>query len=281
MVRAYSTDELLVQGLIQMDETYLQVLRSEKSPSSNHYMVVRIAGPPHRRIILFDYIPSRTTEALKALLIGADGPFRGKLLTDGLELYDLVAEQLKLQHFGCAQHARTYFHKALKVTELPSGRALARVAMEDYLAKVFKIERQIKELRADRERAGDTLTPEEVVQRRREHSAPILTAFKKWVDDLLPGTAPQSALGKALAYTVRHYAERETMPDESPVENGRWALRPSSCPIRLRGTRHSLCHYKVPKNCNSRSSALKRRGFASSGRVLANAASFNARWACM
>ena len=96
-------DELLAEGLIQMHETYLQGLNSEKSPSSDHYMVVRIAGPPHRRIILFDYIPSRTAEALKALLIGADGPFRGKLLTDGLELYDIVAEQLGILHFGCAQ----------------------------------------------------------------------------------------------------------------------------------------------------------------------------------
>jgi transposase len=198
-------DDLLAEGLIQLDETYLQVLRSEKSPSSDHYMVVRIAGPPHRRIILFDYIPSRTTEALNALLIGADGPFRGKLLTDGLELYDLVAEQLGIQHFGCAQHARTYFHKALKVTELPSGRALARVAMEDYLGKVFKVERELKELRSDRERAGGTLNPEEVLQRRRERSAPILTAFKKRLDDLLPGTTPQSALGKALAYTARQW----------------------------------------------------------------------------
>ena len=66
---------------------------------------------------------------------------RGKLLTDGLELYDIVAEQLAILHFGCAQHARTYVHKAPKVTELPSGRALARVAMEDYLGKVFKAER--------------------------------------------------------------------------------------------------------------------------------------------
>ncbi len=138
-------------------------------------------------------------------MIGADGPFRGKLLTDGLELYDLVAEQLGIPHFGCAQHARTYFHKAVKVTELPSGRALARVAMEDYLGKVFKIERQIKELRVNRESAGSILTPEEVVQWKRERSAPILTAFKKWLDDLLPGTAPQSALGKALAYTVRQW----------------------------------------------------------------------------
>jgi len=198
-------DDLLAEGLVQMDETYLQVLNSEKSPSSDHYMVVRIAGPPHRRIILFDYIPSRTTEALKSLLIGADGPFRGKLLTDGLELYDQVAAQLGIQHFGCAQHARTYFHKALKVTQLPSGRSLARVAMEDYLGKVFRIERQIKEERESRERDGGVLTPAEVVQWRHERSAPILTAFKAWVDDLLLGTTPQSALGKALAYTARQW----------------------------------------------------------------------------
>jgi len=133
-----------------VDETFLQVLHSDKSVNSDHYMVVRIAGPPHRRIVLFDYIPSRTADALEALLIGADGPLRGKLLTDGLELYDIVAERLRIKHFGCARHARTYFHKALKVTELPSGRALARVAMEGYLGKVFKIERQIKELRLER-----------------------------------------------------------------------------------------------------------------------------------
>jgi transposase len=200
-------DQLLAEGLIQMDETYLQVLHSDKSVHSDHYMVVRIAGPPHRRIVLFDYIPSRTADALEALLIGADGPFRGKLLTDGLELYDIVTQRLKIQHFGCAQHARTYFHKALKVTELPSGRALARVAMEDYLGKVFKVERQIKEARLDRERTGGVLTPEEVTQWRRERTAPILCAFKQWLDDLLPGTAPQSALGKAMAYSVRQWSK--------------------------------------------------------------------------
>lgn len=195
------SDELLSSGLIQMDETYLQVLHSEKSPSSDHYMVVRAAGPPGRRIILFDYVPSRTAEALKGLLIGAEGPYCGKLLTDGLELYDIVAEQLSLQHFGCLQYARTYFHKALKLTELPSGRALARVAMEDYIGRVFKIERELAELREARERAGGTLSPEEIVKRRQEKSAPIFAAFRKWVQDLLPGTPPQSALGKALSYT--------------------------------------------------------------------------------
>ena len=195
------SDGVLAEHLVQMDETYLQVLRSEKAPTSEHYMVVRAAGPPGRRIVLFTYIPSRTASALKELLIGSDGPFRGKLLTDGLELYDIVSEELRIQHFGCLQHCRTYFHKALKVTELPSGRALARVAMEDYLGRVFKIERELNELREARERSGGTLTPQEIVKRRQEKSAPIFAAFHKWVEDLLPATPPQSALGKALSYT--------------------------------------------------------------------------------
>ena len=198
-------DDLLADSLVQMDETYLQVLQSEKAPTSEHYMVVRAAGPPGRRIVLFTYVPSRTAAALKDLLMGSDGPFRGKLLTDGLELYDIVTESLGLQHFGCLQHCRTYYHKALKVTELPSGRALAKVAMEDYLGKVFKTERDIKELREQRERVGATLHADEVLNLRRQKSAPVLEAFKRWVDDLLPGVPPQSALGKALAYTTKQW----------------------------------------------------------------------------
>ena len=198
-------DDLLAESLVQMDETYLQVLQSQKAPSAEHYMVVRAAGPPGRRIVLFTYVPSRTAAALKELLIGSDGPFRGKLLTDGLELYDIVTESLGLQHFGCLQHCRTYYHKALKVTELPSGRALAKVAMEDYLGKVFKTEREIKDLREERERAGSTLELEEILKLRGQKSAPVLAAFKRWVEDLLPGVPPQSALGKALAYTIKQW----------------------------------------------------------------------------
>ena len=39
-----------------------------------------------------------------------------------------------------------------------------------------------------------------VLKLRQDKSAPIMAAFKKWVDDLLPGVPPKSALGKALAY---------------------------------------------------------------------------------
>jgi hypothetical protein len=202
-----------------MDETYLQVLKSEKAPASDHYMVVRAAGPPGKRIILFNYEPSRTLEALKNLLTGPQGPYTGKLLTDGLELYDTVAEALKLTHFGCLQHCRTYYHKAAKVTELPSGRNLARVAIEDYIGKVYAVERHIKELREAR--TGGPLPLEAVLKIRQERSAPVMAAFKDWVEQLLPGVPPTSALGKALSYTVNQWPKlvRHLEHADAPVDN--------------------------------------------------------------
>jgi transposase len=217
---------LLAEPFVQMDETYLQVLRSQKAPASDHYMVVRAAGPPGRRIILFNYEPSRTVAALQNLLIGPQGPYTGKLLTDGLELYDTVAEALKLVHFGCLQHCRTYYHKAAKVTELPSGKSLARVAIDEYIGKVYAVERHIKELREEREKSGTALPLATVLKIRQERSAPVMTAFKEWVANLLPGVPPSSALGKALSYTtnqwpklVRFLDHPEACVDNNYLEN--------------------------------------------------------------
>jgi transposase len=170
-------------------------------------MVVRAGGPPGKRLVLYNYEASRTTEALKNLLIGPNGPYTGKLLTDGLDLYDGVCAALGLLHFGCLQHLRAYFKKAQKVSELPSSRSLARVAVEDYIGKVYAIEREIKELGEKHESLGDTLPLHVVLKLRQEKSAPIMTAFKQWVDELLPGVPPKSALGKALAYTTSQWGK--------------------------------------------------------------------------
>ena len=213
-------EQILSAPFIHMDETYLQVLKSEKAPTSTHFMVVRAAGAPGQRIVLFNYEASRTVQALKGLLIGPNGPYAGKLLTDGLELYDSVTEALGLLHFGCLVHCRRYFDKAAKVTELPSGRSLARVAMEDYLGKVFAIERKINALRDQCQKDGSDPLPQ-ILARRQEQSAPIMTAFKRWVDELLPGVPPKSALGKALSYTTGQWEKLRRFLDhpEMPAEN--------------------------------------------------------------
>jgi transposase len=214
-------EQLLSESLVHMDESYLQVLRSDKAPTTEHYMVVRAAGPPGRRIVLFNYESSRTAAALRNLLIGPAGPYTGKLLSDGLELYDLVSEELKLIHLGCLQHCRSYYYKAAKVTELPSGKNLARVAIDDYIGEVYAVERQIKALRERCENAGTTLSLDTVLKLRQEKSAPIMAEFKEWVDKLLPGVAPNSALGKALSYTSKQWVKLTAFlshPD-APVDN--------------------------------------------------------------
>ena len=214
-------EELLSAPFIHMDETYLQVLRSHKAPTTTHFMVVRAAGPPGRRIVLFNYEASRTVEALKNLLIGPNGPYRGKLLTDGLELYDSVTEALGILHFGCLVHARRYFDKAAKVSELPSGRSLARTAMLDHLQPVFRIERRINALREQCEKGSLPPPLAEILKIRQTESAPRMAAFKHWVDQLLPGVPPKSALGKALSYTTHQWTKISRFLDhpEMPAEN--------------------------------------------------------------
>jgi transposase len=211
-------EELLLSPYLHMDETYLQVLRSDKAPSSDHFMVVRAAGPPARRIILYNYIPSRTTEALKQLLMGPEGAYRGKLITDGLERYDEICRELKLLHFGCWQHCRQYYFKARKVSQLPSTRTLANAAIEDYIRRIFAVEEDLQRLRAEHERRGEELPVHSVLELRQSKSRPVLEQFKSWVEELLPGTPPKSALGQALSYTrnqwekLSRYLEHPEVP---------------------------------------------------------------------
>ncbi len=214
-------EELLAAAFMHIDETPLQILRSDKAVGSDHYIVVRAGGPPGRRIILYDYIASRTTAALKELFVGPEGAYQGKFISDGLERYDDIATELKLLHFGCLQHCRTMFFKARKVSQLPSSRTLANAAMVDYIRPVYQVEERIKALREESAARGQPLPLETVLQLRQEKSKPLLEKFKVWVDELLPGTPPMSALGKALGYTSRQWPKlvRHLDHPDMPVDN--------------------------------------------------------------
>jgi len=223
-------EAMLEEPYIHCDETPLQVLKSQKAPSSEHYMWVRAAGPPSRRMILFDYVPNRNTETLMALLTGPDGRYSGKLISDGLKIYDGLAEAWELEHFGCLSHCRRYYVAAEKVGQSPSGRTLARVVIRDFIGALYGVERHLKTLRARREQAGQLFSLDEVLQLRQEKAVPIATAFKKWLDEVAPGVTPTSALGKAIAYSLSQwpklvrYLDHPEMPaDNNRVEN---AIRP-------------------------------------------------------
>ncbi len=221
---------MLTEPFIHCDETPLQVLKSEKAPSSEHYMWVRAAGPPGRRIILFNYAPTRNTDALMQLLTGPDGPYRGKLVSDGLKIYDGLAEAWGLLLFGCLAHCRRYYVQAQKVGESPSGRTLARVVIKDHIGELYRVEREIKALRERREQAGQALALDEVLQIRQHKSVPIAARFKQWLDEIGPGVPPKSALGKAIGYSLSQWPKLVRYVDhpEIPADNNRveQAIRP-------------------------------------------------------
>ena len=90
---------------------------------------------------------------------------------------------------GCAAHARREFDEAL--TALPKEQQQTSKAAEAlcYFAKLFQLEQSFAELK-----------PEERYTKRLEQAKPVLDALLAWVNDLIPRTAPKSALGKALHY---------------------------------------------------------------------------------
>lgn len=113
--------------------------------------------------------------------------FSGWLHADRYQGYHKLPERIRV--VGCAAHARRKFDEAL--TALPKEQQQTFRAAEAlcYFAKLFQLEQSFAELK-----------PEERYTKRLEQAKPVLDALLAWANDLIPRTAPKSALGKALHY---------------------------------------------------------------------------------
>jgi transposase len=209
-------DHLLDGPLIHCDETTLQVLRSEKAPSSDHFMWVRAGGLPARNVLLFDYASSRSAETAKHLLLG----FKGILLTDGYEAYNNIAEAQGLVHAGCLAHVRRYFKDVIK--SQPEASTRANIAL-DYIGKLYDVERELRQRKV-------LPTANERLDARQKKCVPIMTEFKAWLDDLAPKLPPKVPLAKAVHYALGQWQKLSVYLTEPivPLDNNRCenAIRP-------------------------------------------------------
>jgi transposase len=212
-------EQMLSAPLIHCDETSLQVLKSDKAPASNHWIWVRAAGPPGKRIVLFDYDSSRGGAVPRRLLEG----YRGILLSDGYEPYAAVAESLELVHAGCWAHVRRKFDEARKAQ--PAGSATAghaQVALA-MIRELYLIERALSE-------RDQPITPAQRVRVRAQLSAPIVAKLHAWLEALAPQVLPQSLLGKAVHYSLGQWRKLIVFLEhgEVPLDNNRCenAIRP-------------------------------------------------------
>jgi transposase len=198
-------ERLRGSGYIRIDETPVQVIHSEKSPRSEHWMWVRVAGPPRQRIILFDYDASRSSEVAARLLEGAHGVIQ----SDGYSAYDQVAKHCGLVHCGCIAHARRKFFEAIKA--LPKSEQKSATAAHEAVRRIdelYKIEREASNLNDAERRTA-----------RQEKAIPILTSLHAWATDLERQTLPSGKLGNALAYLLKQWPKLVRY-----TEDGRVAL---------------------------------------------------------
>jgi transposase len=198
-------ERLRGSGYIRIDETPVQVLKSAKAATSEHWMWVRVAGPPGQRLILFDYDASRAGEVAERLLKDA----HGYLQSDGYAAYDGVAEELKLTHVGCMAHARRRFFEAIQA--LPHSERKRETAAHQIVRridKLYEIERELK-----------SLTPAERTLQREQRAKPLLESLHNFAASLEQQTLPSGKLGEALAYLLNQWPKIVRY-----IENGHLAI---------------------------------------------------------
>lgn len=202
-------DECRNSRLLHMDETRVQVLKSHKDPSADHWVWVRATGATDRRVVLFDYDASRAKNVAQRLLEG----FQGILISDGYKGYDSIAKAQGLVHAGCLAHARRKFHDAKKSAGHDDSRA--KIAL-DYIGQLYALERKLRE-------AHPPPDDRAILAFRAKLALPILQTFKIWLDDMALQVPPNNDLGKAVLYTLGQWSKLTTFMDHVcvPLDNNR------------------------------------------------------------
>ncbi len=180
-------EKLVESDYIQMDETYVQVLKEEgRAAESKSFMWVRYrpgAGP----IVLFDYFSTRASRVPHELL----QDFKGYLQVDGYGGYSSLCEKEEVTRLGCWDHARRKFFEAFKTN---SGKKVGKKGIV-LIDKLYKIEEDISELSVEKK-----------LEIRKEKSLPVLAEIKEWLEEIRHNVVPKSQAGEAVIYTLNQWS---------------------------------------------------------------------------
>jgi len=159
---------------IAIDATGVLVQAKEKCRRGHFWVLV--ADRDH---VLFRFTPRHIQDNPKEFLRG----YKGYVLADASNVYELLYKTEEVTEVGCWAHARRGFFKSL-----PSDKERALAAI-GFITKLYTIDSETKKL-----------PPADRTEERRRLAAPLLDAFRTWLDieDLL--VLPKSPIGKAISY---------------------------------------------------------------------------------
>ena len=209
-------DHLRRADRIFVDETRAPVLDpGRKATKSGFFWAVVAddrghggAGPP---IVLFHYAPGRGKEHPLKLLSGYRGRF---LQCDAYQSYNALTEISRdngpWQMVYCWTHVRRRFVKRFENEGSPIAEEMLR-----QIALLYQVDQTVRGKEASVRLAT-----------RHEHSVPIITALKPWLEAQLSRIPQKSQLAEDIRYTLAHwpglihFLEDGTLElDTNPVEN--------------------------------------------------------------
>jgi len=180
---------LLSREILAADETTTQVLKEpgRKATTKSFMWLYRTVGE-QKPVVIFDYQQTRQQEHPRNFL----GDFKGYLHCDGYQCYHGLSEDIVI--VGCHAHSRRRFESAWKmIPENARKDSQAHIGL-GFCNKLFKIEREIKDLSLD-----------EIQKTRQERSKPVLEEFYAWLQETKPLVPEKSKIGDAISYTLNQW----------------------------------------------------------------------------
>ncbi len=193
--------EILSHRVLHADETPVQMLQPGKGATHRAYLWAYAPGVfEDMNAVVYDFCESRAGEHARCFL----GDWRGSMVCDDFSGYKAGFAN-GITEAGCLAHARRKFfdlHAANKSQ-------IAGFALEQF-AKVYDIEREVKDLNADQRQTI-----------RQQHSKPVLDALHQWMTLQRQKLPDSSATARALDYSLRRWTALARFVDDGhlPVDN--------------------------------------------------------------
>ncbi|MEK7996432.1 MAG: IS66 family transposase [Planctomycetota bacterium] len=182
-------DEVLASRILGTDDTPVKVLDRNRTTTRTGNVWTYVGDAAHP-LIVYDYTPGRARAGPEAFL----EDFTGYLQADALPGYDVLFNLQRpklIWELGCWAHARRKFVEAQETC--PS---LAVIAVA-HIKVLYDIEKDA----AKRKLSGSAL-----VAWRKEHSVPVLDAFRTWLTGQVIMVLPKSPIATAINYTLSNWA---------------------------------------------------------------------------
>ena len=185
---------LLEHGHIQVDETYFRVVHDGRGQGSQSYMWVMLPSecdPDALPLAVYVFDETRSTDVLRQTL----GNYKGCLTSDGYIDYPVFAKESGggITLSTCWAHVRGKFAnvaKIIRLKEIPVKNR-AGIPCHEALERLKAIFREEKKLKC--------LTPEERLEGRKKHIAPLVDQFFAYIRGI---KEEGNATADAISYTL-------------------------------------------------------------------------------